>query len=126
MFTIKAIDVTAERKTADACFEHIKQVIEEQQQKYLLETWAVISDAAGESKKCRKLLVAWRPSIVGLDCFSHQFNLLVGGKHNAISLPFLLFRLHLSILSSVQHLQLSIVSIRSNASAMCACRLADN
>ncbi|KAL3134529.1 hypothetical protein ABBQ38_006377 [Trebouxia sp. C0009 RCD-2024] len=41
-----------------------------------------VSDAAGEAAKARHLLILWRPDILTLDCFSHQFNLPVGDYLN--------------------------------------------
>ena len=80
VFTIKNIDVTPHRKTGEATFEHMKLVVLEQESMHKLAIFAVTSDAAGESRKARKLLVLWRPSIVSVDCFSHQYNLSVGGE----------------------------------------------
>ncbi|KAL0039053.1 hypothetical protein WJX77_006500 [Trebouxia sp. C0004] len=38
---------------------------------------------AGEASKARRLLREWKPSLMTLDCYSHQFNLSVGDYLNS-------------------------------------------
>ena len=49
-----------------------------------------MSDAAGEAAKAPGLLRQWKPGLLTLDCYSHQFNLSVGG----VQLPLLTQMIH--------------------------------
>lgn len=82
IFTHKTIDISASPKTGEKTFELIKEEIELLESKYKMAVIAVVSDAAGEAAKARRLLRAWRPDLLTLDCFSHQFNLSVGDYLN--------------------------------------------
>ena len=57
----------------------MKEEIGELQSVYKVCVICVVSDAAGEAAKARRLLREWKPSLLTLDCYSHQFNLSVGG-----------------------------------------------
>ncbi|KAL3130235.1 hypothetical protein ABBQ38_008532 [Trebouxia sp. C0009 RCD-2024] len=72
--------ITSSPKTGGKTFEHVKEEIESIESQHKVPVTAVVSDAAGEAAKARHLLILWRPDILTLDCFSHQFNLPVGGK----------------------------------------------
>ena len=79
IFTKKTINITSSPKTGQKTFEHMKEEIEELQSYYKVLVICVVSDAAGEAAKARRLLREWKPSLLTLDCYSHQFNLSVGG-----------------------------------------------
>ena len=72
--------LSSSAKTGDKPFEHLKEEIELLENEYIVPVIAVVSDAAGEAAKARRLLREWKPSLVTLPCFSHQFNLSVGGE----------------------------------------------
>lgn len=80
IYTHKTIAITSSPKTGEKTFEHMKEEIEMLKSRYNIVVIAVISDAAGEAAKARRLLRAWRPELLTVDCFSHQFNLSVGGE----------------------------------------------
>ena len=79
IYTYKTINITSSSKTGEKTYLHLKEEIEHLEEEYKIEVIAVISDAAGEAAKARRLLMAWKPSLISLDCYSHQFNLSVGG-----------------------------------------------
>ncbi|DBA98560.1 TPA: hypothetical protein ACH3X1_014364 [Trebouxia sp. C0004] len=78
MFTKKTINITSSPKTGDKTFEHMKEEIQELESHNKVTVICVVSDAAGEASKARRLLREWKPSLMTLDCYSHQFNLSVG------------------------------------------------
>lgn len=80
VYTLKTINITANPKTGDNTYEHVSQEIETIESVHQVSVIAVVSDAAGEAAKARRLLILWRPDILTLDCFSHQFYLSVRGK----------------------------------------------
>ncbi|KAL0021280.1 hypothetical protein WJX79_007403 [Trebouxia sp. C0005] len=82
IYTHKTIAITSSPKTGEKTFEHMKEEIEMLKSRYNIVVIAVISDAAGEAAKARRLLRAWRPELLTVDCFSHQFNLSVGDYLN--------------------------------------------
>ena len=79
VFTKKTINITSSPKTGDKTFEHMKEEIQELESHNKVTVICVVSDAAGEASKARRLLREWKPSLLTLDCYSHQFNLSVGG-----------------------------------------------
>ena len=79
VFTKKTINITSSPKTGDKTFEHMKEEIQELESHNKVTVICVVSDAAGEASKARRLLREWKPSLMTLDCYSHQFNLSVGG-----------------------------------------------
>ncbi|KAL3130247.1 hypothetical protein ABBQ38_008544 [Trebouxia sp. C0009 RCD-2024] len=76
----KTLSITSSPKTGDNTYELVKQEIETTESVNKVPVIAVVSDAAGEAAKARRLLILWRPDILTLDSYSHQFNLSVGGK----------------------------------------------
>lgn len=70
--TVRVVDVSAQRKTA----QHLKilmiSVIEEVQLGWKVNIVAVTSDASGESRAAWKRLVEEFPSLVSADCYAHQ------------------------------------------------------
>ena len=80
IFTYKTIDMTISEKSGENCYELVKQQIEKTESKYKVRIIAVVSDAGGDAEKARRLLQLCRPDLLTMDCFSHQFNLSVGGK----------------------------------------------
>ena len=79
-YTLKAINITASPKTGDKTYEHVKVEIESIEAQHQGLVIAVVSDTAGEVAQARRLLILWRPDLLTLDRFSHQFNLPVAGK----------------------------------------------
>ena len=79
IYTHKTINITSSPKTGEKTYLHLKEEIEHLEVTYKVEVIAVVSDAAGEAAKARRLLSAWKPSLISIDCYSHQFNLSVGG-----------------------------------------------
>lgn len=80
MHTLKTLNITSSPKTGNKTHELVKQEIMNIESVNKVPVIAVVSDAAGEAAKARRLLILWRPDILTLDCYSHQFNLSVGGK----------------------------------------------
>jgi len=78
-FTYNVQDVSSDRKTGEAVAALIRQQIQLLEQKYNSNVIAVVSDAAGEAAKARKIVQQLLPHIIYLSCFSHQINLMVGG-----------------------------------------------
>ncbi|KAL0022191.1 hypothetical protein WJX77_004846 [Trebouxia sp. C0004] len=83
VFTKKTINITSSPKTGDKTFEHMKEEIQELESHNKVTVICVVSDAAGEASKARRLLREWKPSLMTLDCYSHQFNLSVGDYLNS-------------------------------------------
>ncbi|KAL0032467.1 hypothetical protein WJX77_002131 [Trebouxia sp. C0004] len=83
VFTKKTINITSSPKTGDKTFEHMKEEIQELESHNKVTVICVVSDAAGEASKVRRLLREWKPSLMTLDCYSHQFNLSVGDYLNS-------------------------------------------
>ncbi|KAF8164061.1 ribonuclease H-like domain-containing protein [Pholiota molesta] len=76
--TVKVFDTSSERKTAEALFGEIQQVRDLLRDEWKVTVVAMTSDAAGESKKARRLLVEADPSLIAPDCWAHQNALVVG------------------------------------------------
>ena len=74
---MKLNDTSSVRKTADLFLEQIKEVIAIVTNDWQAKVVAFTSDASGESRKARKLLSIDHPSIVTLDCYSHQVSFSV-------------------------------------------------
>ncbi|KIY61097.1 hypothetical protein CYLTODRAFT_460140 [Cylindrobasidium torrendii FP15055 ss-10] len=55
-----------------------KVVMELEGKKYKITVAAITADAAGESRKARKMYGKSHPWVIVLDCFAHQVNLVVG------------------------------------------------
>ncbi len=68
-YTLKTI--TSSPKTGDKAYEHVKEEIDSRESQHMVPVTAVVSDAAGEAAKARRLLILWRPDLLTLDCFSH-------------------------------------------------------
>lgn len=78
VYTIKTYEVTAERKTAENLLNLMKDVLRIGTADWHLIIAAFTSDAAGESRKARRLLSEEQPHLVTPDCQVHQINLIVG------------------------------------------------
>ncbi|KAL0029350.1 hypothetical protein WJX77_001588 [Trebouxia sp. C0004] len=83
VFTKKTINITSSPKTGDKTFEHMKEEIQELESHNKVTVICVVSDAAGEASKARRLLREWKPSLMTLDCYCHQSNLSVGDYLNS-------------------------------------------
>ena len=66
------LDVSKERKTADRFLTHIEDTFHNIKSNWHVSVIAFTSDASGESRKARLLLLAKRPDLVVLDCYAHQ------------------------------------------------------
>ncbi len=81
-FTYNVQDVSADRKTGEAVAVLIHEQIRLLKDRYSSKVVAIVSDAAGEAAKARRLVQAALPYIIILNCFSHQINLMVAGTCN--------------------------------------------
>ena len=72
MHTVKVFDTSNERKTAENLLKEMIEVMQILGIKWKVEVVAMCSDAAGESKKARSLLLAKFPALIGPDCWAHQ------------------------------------------------------
>ena len=57
---------------ADNLFKLMVEVIEHLQSEWKVTVVAFMTDASGESRKARKMLLARFPHLVCPDCFAHQ------------------------------------------------------
>jgi len=70
--SVKVNDTTTKRKTAENLLEDLEEVYKE-----LCEIWATIvvglvTDAAGDARKARRLFALKHPSVIVIDCYAHQ------------------------------------------------------
>ncbi|EIW73939.1 hypothetical protein CONPUDRAFT_78412 [Coniophora puteana RWD-64-598 SS2] len=75
---IQVSDISKERKTADNFLRILEEVIKNVNESWVSQVIAVVTDASGESRKARQLLGIKFPSMIVLDCYAHQINLIVG------------------------------------------------
>ena len=68
VFTKKTINITSSPKTGDKTFEHMKEEIQELESHNKVTVICVVSDAAIEASKARRLLREWKPNLMTLDC----------------------------------------------------------
>ena len=80
-FTYEVQDVSGDRKTGEAIALLACAQIKLLEDTYHANVIAIISDAAGEAAKARRLVQQAMPHIISLNCFSHQMNLIVGGSN---------------------------------------------
>ncbi|KAJ8515209.1 hypothetical protein ONZ45_g7358 [Pleurotus djamor] len=78
IYTHSVVDTSLERKTAEILYQHMLDCIRGLKSKWGLTIIAFTTDASGESRKARQLLLKDHPYLVAPDCFAHQVNLLVG------------------------------------------------
>lgn len=69
---MKVHDASDERKTADNLLKLMVEVIEHLQSEWKVTVVAFTTDASGESRKARKMLLTRFPHLVCPDCFAHQ------------------------------------------------------
>ncbi len=67
-----SMNTTAERHFAEIIRDHIVEEIQLVELDFNTKVRAVITDAASDCRKARRLVVEKYPSIVSLDCFAHQ------------------------------------------------------
>ena len=65
-------DASNERKTANNLYKLMIDVLEHLQLEWKVTVVAFTTDASGESRRARKLLLAQFPHLVCPDCFAHQ------------------------------------------------------
>ena len=61
-----------ERKTADNLFQLMVEVIGQLASEWKVTVTAFTTDASGESRKARNMLLARYPHLVCPDCYAHQ------------------------------------------------------
>lgn len=69
---MKVHDASNERKTAKHLFNLMVEVMELLKSKWKVVVVAFTTDASGESRSARKMLLAQFPHLVCPDCFAHQ------------------------------------------------------
>lgn len=74
-FPHRSFDTTAERHFGEILAEHIKEEIQIVEKELETAVKAIITDAASDCRKARRLVVADCPRIVSLDCFAHQVSM---------------------------------------------------
>lgn len=72
MQTIDVRNTTADRHTAVNYLIDIDDVYEKLKRDWEVIVVGLVTDASGEARKARRLFGAKHPSIVVLDCYSHQ------------------------------------------------------
>lgn len=72
VFPHTSLNTTAERHFAEIIRDHILEEIQLVEKEFDTTVKAVITDAASDCRKARRLLVEKHPCIVSLDCFAHQ------------------------------------------------------
>ena len=72
MYTVRVHDASKERKTADNLFKLMLEVNEKLKKDWQVNIMGVTTDASGESRKARTLLLRHSPHLVCPDCYAHQ------------------------------------------------------
>ena len=72
---MKIHDASNERKTAENLFKLMVEVIGRLQSEWNVVVVAFTTDASGESRLARKMLLVQFPHLVCPDCFAHQVRL---------------------------------------------------
>ncbi|THU82318.1 hypothetical protein K435DRAFT_691755, partial [Dendrothele bispora CBS 962.96] len=75
---LNVTDISSKPKTADTLLDIVLKEIEHVQNVLMVFLVAWCTDCSGESAKMRRLLRGVFPWIIVLDCWVHQFNLVVG------------------------------------------------
>lgn len=78
VYTVRVHDASSERKTAEHLLQLMLEVIESIRKEWGVEPIAFTTDASGESRKARRLLLRLMPHLIVPDCYAHQVNLIVG------------------------------------------------
>lgn len=68
----RSIDTTSERHFADILCAHMVDELQFVEKEFNTKVKAIITDAASDCRKARRLLVQQYPHVVSLDCFAHQ------------------------------------------------------
>ncbi|KAI5827869.1 hypothetical protein K523DRAFT_278015, partial [Schizophyllum commune Tattone D] len=85
--TVRVYDETGQPRDAEHLAELTMQTIQHVSNEWNVEVIAFASDAGGESRKGRKIVVQRRPEIFAPDCYSHQLQLVVGDYVDKSSSP---------------------------------------
>lgn len=72
VYSVRVHDATGEDKTAENLLKEIEQVLTLVTEDLGAIIVALVTDASGEARKARHLFAAKHPSIIVLDCYSHQ------------------------------------------------------
>ncbi|KAL3141786.1 hypothetical protein ABBQ32_004460 [Trebouxia sp. C0010 RCD-2024] len=85
VFPHTSLNTTVERHFGEVIKAYIVEEIQVVQTELKIQVKAVVTDAASDCRKARRLFVKEYPHIVSLDCFAHQMNLSVGDylKHHS-------------------------------------------
>jgi hypothetical protein len=75
--TVRVHDASKERKTAENLFVLMVDVIKQLRSQWNVTITAFTTDASGESRKARKLLLERFPNLVCPDCYAHQVSNLL-------------------------------------------------
>lgn len=76
--TVRVHDAFLERKTAENLLKLMPEVLEILRKEWGVEPIVFTTDASGESRKARRLLLQLMPYLIVPDCYAHQINLIVG------------------------------------------------
>lgn len=79
VFPHTSLNTTAERHFAEIIRDHIVEEIQLVEKDFETTVKAVITDAASDCRKARRLVVERHPCIVSLDCFAHQVRFTILG-----------------------------------------------
>ena len=72
--TVEVHNTTKERKTAENYLREIEAVYQKLEDDWGAIVIGLVTDASGEARKARRLFASKFPSLVVLDCYSHQVN----------------------------------------------------
>ncbi|KIY49894.1 hypothetical protein FISHEDRAFT_31177, partial [Fistulina hepatica ATCC 64428] len=78
LHTVHVHDASSDFKRAEEFLKLIKEVMNLLRNEWHVTVVAVCTDASGEARKARRLLVQEMGNLVAPDCYSHQVNLVVG------------------------------------------------
>ncbi|KXN92791.1 hypothetical protein AN958_04588 [Leucoagaricus sp. SymC.cos] len=90
LYTVKVYDLTLERKMANNFLKLLETTYQEVEEQWNVTISAIVTDASGETHKACYDFVWKNSSVVVLDCYAHQINLIVGNyfKHGCTSLKY--------------------------------------
>lgn len=72
----RSLDTTAERHFGENLRDHMLEEIQIVEEVYNTKVKAIITDAASDCRKARRLVVEQYPHILSLDCFAHQVHVM--------------------------------------------------
>ncbi|KAK6978267.1 hypothetical protein R3P38DRAFT_2393789, partial [Favolaschia claudopus] len=72
IYTVRVHDASLERKTAENLLKLMLEVLDTLEKEWGLVPIGFTTDASGESRKARRLLLQLRPWLICPDCYAHQ------------------------------------------------------